>query len=195
MLVNPASNNPDMPVFTPTLLVTQRLALRWLDDGDAAAQFVLFSDPAVMHFIREPWTQMSQAEEMLEQALASYRDGSNLIFGVELRETGELIGNVNLHRFFESNRRCEVGYAIASAHQGRGYATEALAAVIEYGFRTLDLNRFEADINPANTASARVLERLGFRQEGLMRERWIIRGTKQDSAFYGLLKSDWDARQ
>jgi RimJ/RimL family protein N-acetyltransferase len=64
-----------------------------------------------------------------------------------------LIGNVNLHRFFESNRRCEVGYAIGSAHQGRGYATEALAAVIEYGFRELDINRFEADVNPANVAS------------------------------------------
>jgi RimJ/RimL family protein N-acetyltransferase len=148
-----------------------------------------------MEFIAEPWTRMTQAEEALEQALASYRDGSNLVFAVELRETGEFIGNVNLHRFFEQNRRCEVGYAIASAHQGRGYATEALAAVIEYGFRELDINRFEADVNPANEASARVLERLGFRREGLMRERWIIRGVKQDSAFYGLLKSDWDARK
>jgi RimJ/RimL family protein N-acetyltransferase len=185
----------DMIVFTPTQLTTERLALRWLDKNDAAAQFALFSDPAVMEFIAEPWTRMTQAEEALEQALASYRDGSNLVFAVELRETGEFIGNVNLHRFFESNRRCEVGYAIASAHQGRGYATEALAAVIEYGFRALDINRFEADINPANEASARVLERLGFRREGLMRERWIIRGAKQDSAFYGLLKADWDARR
>jgi RimJ/RimL family protein N-acetyltransferase len=143
----------DMIVFTPTQLTTERLALRWLDKNDAAAQFALFSDPGVMEFIAEPWTQLTQAEDALEQALASYRDGSNLVFAVELRDTGELIGNVNLHRFFESNRRCEVGYAIGSAHQGRGYATEALAAVIEYGFRELDINRFEADVNPANVAS------------------------------------------
>jgi RimJ/RimL family protein N-acetyltransferase len=170
------------------------LKLRWLDERDAPAQFAIFSDPEVMRFINHPWTRMAQADEAIDQALVAYQDGTNLIFGVELRETGEVIGNVNLHRFFESNRRCEVGYAVATAHQGRGYASEALGAVIEYGFRELDLDRFEADINPANTASARVLERLGFRKEGYMPERWIIRGEKADSAFYGLLKSYWDAR-
>jgi RimJ/RimL family protein N-acetyltransferase len=183
-----------MPQYSPTVLTTARLALRWLEAADAPAQFTIFSDPGVMHFIAEPWTRMAQAEEALNSAMTSYRDGSNLIFAVELRATGELIGNVNLHRFFDSNRRCEVGYALASPHQGHGYATEALAAVIDYGFRELDMNRFEADINPANAASQRVLERLGFRKEGSMRERWIIRGQKADSAFYGLLKSDWVAR-
>jgi RimJ/RimL family protein N-acetyltransferase len=64
----------DMIVFTPTQLTTERLALRWLDKNDAAAQFALFSDPGVMEFIAEPWTQLTQAEDALEQALASYRD-------------------------------------------------------------------------------------------------------------------------
>lgn len=71
---------------------------------------------------------------------------------------------------------------------------EALQALLTYGFDTLGLNRVEADIDPRNTGSQRVLEKLGFRQEGYMPERWIVDGVTADTAFYGLLHSDWMAR-
>jgi RimJ/RimL family protein N-acetyltransferase len=183
-----------MPCFSTSVLATARLKLRWLDEDDAAAQFAIFSDPEVMRFIDAPWTRMDQAEDAVKEALAYRRDGTGVVFGIELPDTGEIVGNVNLHRFFERNRRCETGYAIASAHQGKGYATEALTALIEYGLRELDINRFEADINPANTASRRVLDRLGFRLEGLMPERWVTCGKTEDTAFYGLLKRYWEER-
>jgi ribosomal-protein-alanine N-acetyltransferase len=76
----------------------------------------------------------------------------------------------------------------------KGYAIEALTALLAHGFAALDLNRVEADIDPRNGASARVLERLGFRHEGLLRERWIVGGQICDTAFYGLLRRDWDVR-
>jgi ribosomal-protein-alanine N-acetyltransferase len=184
-----------MPTLTPTVLTTPRLTLRWIDERDTAAQFAIFSDPAVMRYwSSEPWTDMAQADEWMARTLGAYRDGSGLRFGVELKETGELIGNVNLYGFFERNRRCESGYVLASAHWGRGYASEAFKAVLAYAFRELDLNRVEADIDPRNTASARVLERLGFRQEGFMPERWFVNGEVTDSAYYGLLKRYWDER-
>ncbi|WP_326522512.1 GNAT family N-acetyltransferase [Archangium lipolyticum] len=82
-------------------------------------------------------------------------------FGIEPLSTGELIGNVGLHHFFEQNRRCEIGYALASRHWGEGYATEALRAAIRHGFDALNLNRIEADIDPRNIGSARVLEKAG----------------------------------
>ena len=183
-----------MAGFEQTILRCPRVTLRWLDEADAPFQLALHADPQVMHFINEPWTQLDEAHAAIEQAQAGYRDGSALVFGIELRETGQLIGNVNLHRFFEMNRRCEVGYALLPEHQGRGYVAEALTALIDYAFDELDLIRIEADINPRNTASARVVERLGFRMEGYMPQRWIIRGERQDSVFYGLLKSYWDER-
>ena len=71
---------------------------------------------------------------------------------------------------------------------------EALLALIQYGFSELRLNRIEADIDPMNLASARCLERLGFKLEGMLRERWIVAGVVSDSAMYGLLASDWAAR-
>jgi RimJ/RimL family protein N-acetyltransferase len=83
---------------------------------------------------------------------------------------------------------------LGSAHWGCGYAAEALDAVLGYGFRELGLNRVEADIDPRNAASARVLERVGFCKEGFMPERWIVNGEAADTAFYGLLKRQWDAR-
>jgi RimJ/RimL family protein N-acetyltransferase len=96
--------------------------------------------------------------------------------------------------FVEQNRRCDIGYALGSRHWGQGIVTEALEAMIRYGFDVLGLNRIEADIDPRNIGSARVLEKLGFRKEGFMPERWIVNGETADTAFYGLLRRYRDAR-
>jgi RimJ/RimL family protein N-acetyltransferase len=182
-------------MLTPTVLTTARLKLRWLDERDAPAQFAIFSDPQVTRYWSgATWTSMSQADDWIASALEAYRNGSGLRFGIELAERGELIGNASLFSFSEQNRRCELGYVLGSAHWGRGYVTEALTALLDYGFTELDLNRVEADIDPRNSASRRVLERLGFCKEGYMPERWIVNGEIADTAYYGLLKRYWDER-
>jgi RimJ/RimL family protein N-acetyltransferase len=184
-----------MPVLTPTVLTTERLALRWMEERDTAAQFAIFSDPLVTRYWSgAAWTEMAQAEKSIAAALDDYRAGSALRFGVVLEATGEMIGNVSLHHISDQSRRCELGYALASAHWGCGYAREALRAALDYGFRQLDLNRVEADIDPRNEASGRVLEALGFRKEGYMPERWIVHGETADTVFYGLLRKYWDLR-
>jgi RimJ/RimL family protein N-acetyltransferase len=184
-----------MPELTPAVLTTGRLKLRWIDQRDIPGHYAVFSDPAVARYwSSEPWTDIAQAEQAIAETMAAYADGSEVRFGIELLATGELIGNVGLHHFLERNRRCEIGYALASKHWGQGYATEALEAALEHGFRVLDLNRVEADIDPGNVGSARVLEKLGFRKEGYMPERWIVHGAPADTVFYGLLRRYWDAR-
>ncbi len=90
-------------------------------------------------------------------------------------------------------RRAEIGYALGSGVWGKGYMNEALTALLGYGFTELDLNRVEADIDPRNEASAKTLERLGFTREGLLRERWIVDGEVSDTAYYGLLRREWEA--
>ena len=94
---------------------------------------------------------------------------------------------VSLFALDRNNRRAEVGYALRRDAWGRGYATEAVGAVVAWGFGELGLHRLEADIDPRNTASAAVLTRLGFRLEGVLRERWFVAGEVSDSAMYGLL--------
>ena len=185
-----------MPTLTPIELLTPRLKLRWLNESDADDYFAVFSDPQVMRYLGRPvWTDRAQALDQIAKMLDNQASGVGLRMAIELRETGRLIGDACLFHFDDANRRCETGYSLASQHWGRGYASEALEALLGYGFDTLDLNRVEADIDPANAASGRVLEKLGFRREGYMPERWIVNGAKADTAFYGLLRSYWQARR
>jgi [ribosomal protein S5]-alanine N-acetyltransferase len=179
--------------LTPVVLTTPRLRLRWMENADAEAQYAIFSDPEVVRFWSSaPWTTLEQSTDAIARALAGYSDGSSLRFAVELQQTPGLIGCITLFRLDEQSRRCEIGYALARAHWGHGYATEAVHAALEYGFEALGLNRVEADIDPRNAASARTLERLGFRQEGFMPERWFVHGEMADTVYYGLLKRYWN---
>lgn len=185
-----------MPTLAPTTLETSRLVLRWIDERDAEALFALFSDTEVTRFWSVgAWTSMDQARQAIARDLAGYADGTSLRLAIHLAGQPGLIGTIGLHRFVDQSRRCEVGYALAPRHWGKGYISEALEAALDYGFAALNLNRVEADIDPRNGASARVLERLGFRKEGFMPERWIVQGEMADTVNYGLLKRYWDERK
>ena len=87
--------------------------------------------------------------------------------------------------------RAEIGYILGREHWGRGYAAEAQRRVVAHAFDDLGLHRLEADTHPDNAASSRSLERLGFRREGLLRERWEVAGEFSDSVLWGLLASEW----
>lgn len=183
-----------MPKLLPITLNTERLTLRWMAPRDVTAHYAVYSDAEVARYwSRGPWSEIAEAEAALAAIIAGYADGSALRLGIELRATGQLIGNVSLHHFEEASRRCELGYALARDYWGGGYVTEALRALIGHGFEQLNLNRIEADIDPRNLGSARVLEKLGFRKEGYMPERWIVQGEPADTVWYGLLRRDWKA--
>jgi RimJ/RimL family protein N-acetyltransferase len=112
-------------------------------------------------------------------------------WGIVRHEDGLVIGTCTLFHIDESNRRAEIGYALGRAHWGKGYMREALSALLEYAFRTLGLHRIEADVDPRNEASIRLLERLGFQKEGYLRERWLVDGATHDTLFFGLLRKEW----
>ncbi|MFN2369802.1 MAG: GNAT family N-acetyltransferase, partial [Candidatus Krumholzibacteriia bacterium] len=89
--------------------------------------------------------------------------------------------------------RAELGYGLRADAWGQGYAAEAVGELLRFGFTELALHRVEADVDPRNEASVRLLERLGFTREGLLRERWIVEEEISDAAFYGLLRREWEA--
>lgn len=181
-----------MPPFTPITLTTERLILRWLTEADVPALFAIFSDPTVMRYwSTPPLTEMAGAERMLRNVQDGYESGDFLPLGLERRAEPGIIGTCTLFSFAFPSRRAEIGYALGLPFWGMGYMNEALRAVVAYAFTTLNLNRLEADIDPRNTASAKTLERLGFQQEGYMRERWIVNDEVSDSALYGLLRREW----
>ena len=183
-----------MPLFADVQLRTDRLDLRPLRPEDAESLFRIYSDPEfTRYWSTAPWTSLSQATALIEKDLRELAADEALRLGIFLREQNRLIGTCSLFHVSAQCRRAEVGYGIAPAYWRQGYMFEAVSALLDFAFGTLAMNRLEADIDPRNTASARSLEKLGFRREGLLPERWIVDGEVSDSALYGLLARDWKA--
>jgi [ribosomal protein S5]-alanine N-acetyltransferase len=177
-------------------ITTTRLTLRKTQSSDAAAMFAIHSDPEVMRYFSEPpWTDRERAATKIAEDAAAFEKEEFFRFAIELRETGEYLGSCTLFALHRQNRRAELGYVLGRQHWGHGYMQEALDALLEYAFVELDLNRLEADIDPLNKGSASALERQGFKQEGFLPERWIVGGQVSDSALYGLLRREWQARR
>jgi [ribosomal protein S5]-alanine N-acetyltransferase len=185
-----------MPSFDRLTLRTARLVLRPLRADDAPALYAIYSDPRVMRYWSgTPWPDATKAHEMIAKDATAMRDGEHVRLALTRVDDGALIGTCTLFALNAQCRRAEVGYALAHAAWGRGYMHEALGALLGHGFGELALNRVEADVDPRNAASAKTLERLGFRQEGYLRERWIVADEVSDSSLYGLLRRDWLARR
>jgi ribosomal-protein-alanine N-acetyltransferase len=177
-----------------TLLVRARVRLRPLDEPDAPAVLALYSDPETMRYLARPrMSELAHADELIAKSREGYADGRLLQLALERTADGAFLGLALLFNFNKGSARAEIGYALATAHRSQGYMIEALAALIDHAFGALALNRLEADIDPRNIASARLLERLGFAPEGVLRERWIVAGEPSDSRMYGLLARDWRA--
>lgn len=188
---------PNRPVnpFHTVVLQSARLELRPVQPPEAAGLYAVFSDPEVMRYwSTPPWTSLAQAEQRIQADLDGMAAGEHMRLGLFRRTDATLLGVCSMFAFVPSCRRAEVGYALARPAWGQGYAQEAMGAFIDHGFGALGLNRLEADIDPRNAASARLLERLGFRREGLLRERWIVGDEVSDSALYGLLQREWAGR-
>lgn len=103
----------------------------------------------------------------------------------------QMIGTCALYDINPTHARAALGYALMPEHWGKGLATEAASLAMSYGFLELGLHRIEADTEPNNLRSNKVLERLGFQREGLLRERFMHPAGIQDSLIFGLLKPEW----
>ncbi len=171
-----------------------RVRLRWLTAQDVDALFAIFSDERMMRY----WSSAAmkerrEAEDLLARIQRLFVEQSGFQWGVERKSDGELIGTCTLFNIHRGNMRGEVGYCLHSAHWRKGYMGEALAALIDHAFGVLKLRRLEADVDPKNASSLRILERMGFQREGLLRERWNVAGEIQDSVMLGLLAREWRA--
>ena len=175
----------------PTL-DTPRLRLRPYRREDAPELFALYSDPRVVRYWSFPaWTSPAQASAYLDRALSEMAEGRTLPWAVARRVDDCLVGTVTLFALAPGQGRAELGSSLLPALQGQGHATEAVRAALAYGFDALGLRRIEADVDPRNAPSRRVLERLGFVQEGLARARWFVGGETCDSVLYGLLAAEF----
>jgi len=172
-------------------LETPRLLLRPLAAADRDALFAIYADARVARYgSRPPWTSPDEAAAYIAKDAGQRAAGEFVRFAIERREDRALVGVCTLFEHDAECRRAEIGYGLGPDAWGHGYAREAVGRLLDHGFGALRLNRVEADVDPRNDASLRLLERLGFRREGLLRERWIVAGEKSDSVIFGLLASE-----
>ncbi|HEU0035191.1 MAG TPA: GNAT family protein [Kofleriaceae bacterium] len=175
------------------VLECERVRLRPYRASDGDALFRVFGDPEVARYWSfPPWTERAQAEAYLAPLIAELPDAPTVLpWVIADRAHDELVGTTTIFAWHREQRRAEIGYSLQRAHWGQGIAREAVSRVLDHGFTELGLRRFEADIDPRNAASIALVERLGFRREGLLRERWLVGGEACDSVVYGLLARDW----
>jgi [ribosomal protein S5]-alanine N-acetyltransferase len=176
----------------PTLL-TERLALRWLTPADVPALYEIFSDAEVTRYWSSPpLSDLAAAEALLAEIREAFARRTLFQWGIARRSDDLVVGTCTLAGLTAAHRRAELGFALGRVHWGRGYIAEALPALVGFAFDQLGLHRLEADVDPRNRASIRALERLGFRREGYLRERYHLRGEIQDALMYGLLRPEWN---
>jgi ribosomal-protein-alanine N-acetyltransferase len=172
-------------------LETPRLVLRRILPSDAGAFHRLRSDPEVTRYRGRPPLTRAEAEQRLVELDADLGANALVMWGMALRDSHDLIGTCLLFHWDKEHMHAEVGYELTPALWGRGLVPEAVRAILAFGFDAMDLHRVEANVDPDNARSIRVLEKLGFVREATLRENWRFGARFTSSAIFGLLRREF----
>lgn len=174
------------------ILTTERLILRELIPGDAEAVFRIRGDYEVTRYNSgAAYERIDQAADLIAAIAQGYQNEMELRWGITFRGEDTVIGMCGFNYWMRRDYRASVGYDLARAYWGQGVMTEAMQAVISFGFERMKLNRIEADADGRNTASHRVLEKIGFRVEGVQRQQFFEAGDFHDLVLFSLLRQEF----
>ena len=176
----------DFPV-----LETERLRLRMIRSEDVTAVFEIFGDEDVTRYYGlETYTRIEQAKNRIALYRSNFQRRHSLRWGITFKDEDWLLGTIGIMNWKPRFFNAALGYDLAKRHWRQGIMEEGLTAVIDYAFSTMQMNRLEAFVMPVNAPSIRLLEKLGFKNEGLMREYGYWRGEFHDLQLYSILKGD-----
>ncbi|MEC0369007.1 GNAT family N-acetyltransferase [Paenibacillus chibensis] len=169
-------------------LETERLILREIMEEDTGDIFACFSNEEAMRYYgQDPFDSVEQAVQLIRFFGDSYRDKRGIRWGIERKEAPGLIGTAGFNAWAPKHRRAEIGYEIHPEHWRKGYASEAAASILKYGFDHMNLARIGAVVFTGNQASQEMLIKLGFEQEGTLRNYMVQSGVSHDTSVYSRL--------
>lgn len=174
------------------VIETERLVLREPRTDDLEAILALHQDPDVMRYMgMSPYKTLEQAQQELNWFAGLFNLDRGLRWMITLRGEDTYVGDIGFHNVNQAHRRAEIGYKLGAAYWRKGLMSEAIRPVLAYGFGELGYNRVEAVVDPPNQGSRGVLEKAGFKLEGLLREYEIVDGEACDLCMLSLLKREW----
>jgi RimJ/RimL family protein N-acetyltransferase len=179
---------PDWPIET------ERLVLRPFEERDLEALHKIYSDAEVVRWLYYEPRTLEETRALLERKMAVDEftaEDQWISAAVVERESGQLVGDAVLHWVSIEHKTGEIGFSFDPDHQGRGYATEAARALLAFGFDGMGFHRVVGRLEARNTASARVLEKLGMRREALLVENEWVKGEWQSELVYAMLEHEW----
>ncbi len=171
---------------------TDRLFLRQTTIEDTEDYHKIRTDPTGMQFmdIEQPKSVEESRIRIIEE-IKSFNNQNSVYWVIAKKDTGEFVGGAGYWRLIKEHYRAEIGYQIVTDHWKKGYAFEALKAIIQFGFEQMGVHSIEANINPANVPSIKLIEKLGFVQEAYFKENFYFNGKFLDSNIYSLLVTKW----
>lgn len=180
----------ETPVSFP-IIETERLNLVEIRQEHLQDLFLLFGDDKVTQYYNiKTFQKPEDGQIYLDWFQNRFKEGLGIRWGIQLKGEKNIIGTIGYNNFAE-NHRANLGYDLQSAFWNRGYMSEAASAVIDFGFNDLKINRIEADVMIGNHLSERLLSKLGFRNEGCLRD-WMYWDNRHfDMTMFSLLKREW----
>ncbi|HEX3023125.1 MAG TPA: GNAT family N-acetyltransferase [Lachnospiraceae bacterium] len=176
-------------------LETKRLILRRFQEEDIDQSFTNWTSDinSSKYFALYPHNEKRETEKMIRCWIQSYEMDTSYIWAIELKETGDVIGSISVDVTFASLETCEIAYIIGSSWWSKGYATEAMTTILNFLFTHEDFYLIEAKYNVTNTASGKLLRKLGMKQDGILRDRRMdkLTGERNDLAICSILKSEY----
>ncbi|MDM5188184.1 GNAT family protein [Bacillus sp. DX4.1] len=172
------------------ILETERLILRELTEYDAQDIFNCFSNEDVLRYYGQgPLTSIDQVKQIVGVFARNYKENQGIKWGIEIKGKEGIIGTIGFQAWSSEHKRAEVSYALFPEKWGNGYATEAVSEVISYGLKELGLTRIGAIVFIENEASNKLLTKLGFEKEGVLRDYMYQNGVPYDANVYSILKT------
>jgi ribosomal-protein-alanine N-acetyltransferase len=173
-------------------LTTERLDLVEIQQSHLKDLFLLFGDTKVTEFYNLlPLASEQEGQKLLDWFRSRFKDGLGIRWGIALKGKSDIIGTIGFNNYTQKHR-ANIGYDLQSLYWGKGYMTEALKAVIDFGFNELDINRIEAEVMQGNIASEKLLEKLNFTKEGVLRHWMFWNEQHYDMTMYSLLKNEYN---
>ena len=178
--------------FNPfPLITTERLLLRQVNNNDVDEIFFLRSNERVMKFLdRTPAKTINDASDFIQKITEQEKNNEAITWAITIKGETKLIGTICFWKILKEHYRAEIGYQLHPEHWGKGIMQEAITEVLNYGFKIMNLHSIEANVNPGNKASIRLLEKNNFTREAYFKENYFYDEKFLDTAIYSLLASE-----